>query len=88
MVITLAFLLRGTGDLLLRTVHILQTLETTDPGISLLVPSVVVKLMQEHNVTEEPPAIVADAHKLCWCYDAQLAHEDKEESGKCGLNYH
>ena len=60
----------------------LQTLQATHPNISLLVPSVVVKLMQEHVVTEEPSAIVTDAHQLCWCYDAQLTHEDKEDSGE------
>lgn len=88
MMMATPYILSGTGGLLLRTVHILQLLNTTHPDIRLLVPKVLLKLMQEHTAVEEPPTIVADAHQLCWCYDDHLTLEDNKEdsgNGRCCL---
>ena len=62
-------LYRGTGSLLLRTVHKLQGLKSRHPSLELLVPGILAKLLQEHLSQDDSPAISADTHLLCWSYD-------------------
>ena len=73
------------GSLLLRTVHLLQSLKTTYPDLRLLVPGILYKLLQEHLTHEEPTGITADTHILCWGYNDGLIQSGKEGSGGCNL---
>ena len=70
----------GTGGLLLRTVHVLQSLDSTHHGMNLLVPSVLYKLLKEHINDGEPSAILVDNHLQCWGYDNQ--HDNGNSGGE------
>lgn len=72
---------RGTGSLLLRTVHMLQTLKTLYPDLELLVPGILVKLLGEHVMLEESSTISSESHLLCWGYDDGLVQDGKEGTG-------
>ena len=74
----------GMGSLLLRTVHLLQSLKASYPDLQLLVPGILHKLLQEHRAQEEPCGLTADTHILCWGYSDGLVHDGKEGSGGCG----
>ena len=71
----------GTGSLLLRTVHMLQSLKTSYPSLELLVPGILNKLLWEHVTQEDSSALTADSHLLCWGYDDGLVQDGKEGSG-------
>ncbi len=75
----------GMGSLLLRTVHLLQSLKASYPDLRLLVPGILYKLLQEHLVQEEPSGLAVDTHILCWGYDDGLAQDGKEGSGEWWL---
>lgn len=72
------------GSLLLRTVHLLQSLKTPYPALRLLVPGILYKLLQEHLTQEEPSGLTADTHILCWGYGDGVVQDGKEGSGGCG----
>ena len=71
----------GTGSLLLRTVHILQSLKSLYPELQLLVPGVLCKLLREHVTQEDSSALMADTHLLCWGYDDGLVQDGKDGTG-------
>lgn len=72
----------GTGSLLLRTVHLLQTLKCTYPDLRLLVPGILYKLLHEHLTQEGSSGLTADTHILCWGYNDGLVQDNKEGSGE------
>ena len=76
--------LSGTGSLLLRTVHLLQTLRVTYPDLNLLVPGILYKLLQEHMTQEGASGLTVDTHILCWGYNDGLVQDSKEGTGGCG----
>uniref|UniRef100_A0A1X7UQ08 HECT domain-containing protein n=1 Tax=Amphimedon queenslandica TaxID=400682 RepID=A0A1X7UQ08_AMPQE len=70
----------GTGGLLLRTVHTLQLLVSSHPGISLSLSVVLRKLFKEHDNFEEPPVVLADSHThTSWEYQYQ---DETNENGE------
>ncbi len=72
----------GTGSLLLRTVHLLQSLKAAYPDLQLLVPNILYKLLRDHMTQEGSCGLVADAHILCWGYNDGLVQDGKEGSGE------
>ena len=59
----------GTGSLLVRTVHMLQSLRSTYPDLTLLVPGILCKLLHEHLSHDDTTSLAADAHISCWSYE-------------------
>ena len=72
---------RGTGSLLLRTVHMLQSLKSAYPELRLLVPSVLCKLLREHTSHEDSASLSADTHLSCWGYKDGPGQGGKEATG-------
>ncbi len=71
----------GTGGLLLRTVHTLQSLTPPSPSINLIVPKILQKLLRVHLVTEEPSALSTDTHLSCWGYETEQS-EGASDGGR------
>ena len=74
-------LCRGTGSLLLRTVHMLQSLRSSYSDLRLLVPGVLCKLLREHVTNEDSAALSADAHLCCWGYADTMGQGGREGEG-------
>lgn len=72
---------RGTGTLLLRTVHLLHTLKLRYHDMRLLVPGILGKLLNEHMTQEECTVLCAEAHVISWNYDDAPVTDGKEASG-------
>lgn len=87
MIYPLSLSLSGTGSLLLRTVHILQSLKSHYPDLHLLVPGVLCKLLREHVTQEDSSALMADAHLLCWGYDDGLVQDGKDGTGPRSITF-
>ena len=77
----LRFTYRGTGTLLLRTVHLLQSLKLRYHDLRLLVPGILGKLLSEHLTQEDCTAMCAEAHVISWNYDDVTVTDGKEMSG-------
>ena len=59
----------------------LQSLRSSYPGLCLLVPGVLCKLLQEHMNHEDSATLSADTHISCWGYEDILGQSVKEGSG-------
>ena len=78
---------RGTGSLLVRTVHMLQSLRLTYPDLCLLVPGILCKLLQGHRSQEDTGTLSADSHLVCWSYEDTQQGREKEDGGHRSIAY-
>ena len=81
------FTFSGTGSLLLRTVHMLQSLRSSYPDLSLLVPGILCKLLKEHANHEDSASLSADSHLSCWGYEDPLGQSGKDGSGRRSIAF-
>ena len=66
---------------MMRTVHLLQTLQLKYPVMRLLVPGILGKLLSEHRAREECTVLCAEAHVISWNYDDIPVADGKEALG-------
>ena len=72
---------RGTGSLLVRTVHALQSLQSTYPDLTLLVPGILSKLLHEHLNNDDTACLTPNTHLGCWNYEDSAAGGRASQGG-------
>ena len=65
----------------MRTVHLLQSLQSTYPDLTLLVPGILSKLLHEHLTHDDTACLSPDAHLGCWNYEDMVAGQGAGRDG-------
>ena len=68
----------------MRTVHVLQNLQSTYPDLTLLVPEILCKLLHVHMNHGDTTSLAADAHLDCWNYEETTEQEAGQGVGPDG----
>lgn len=62
----------------------LQSLHSSYPDLSLLVPGILCKLLHEHMNHDDTASLTVDAHLTCWSYDDTTGQSGAGAGGEGG----